>query len=150
MEKRVLQWTPIIFSGTPPKDMFPSCFIVHCEVKPRVVKFHFVKDICGVWYSSVFTYYNIPFYELMDGDMVMTGYKSIKDVYIMSKNQSIWVACFTTAFIYPSGICFTVSVTTAFTVSGVVGWIKPLHKYVNVLIPGTYQYVTLHGRKLLC
>lgn len=86
MEKRVLKWTPIIFPGTPPKDTFPSCFMVHCEVKLKVVKFHFVIKI---WHSSVFTYYNISFYDFMDGDMVMTGYKSVKDVYIMPQTLSI-------------------------------------------------------------
>ena len=44
--------------------------------------------------------------------------------------------------------CFTVSVNTAFTVSGMVDWIRPFPcRDVSILIPGTCQYVNLHANK---
>lgn len=75
----------------------------------------------------------------------MTGWMSVKDIHI--KNSNYMSSLFYHS-IYTFVTCFTVSVTTAFTVSGMVDWIRPFpSRDVSILIPGTCQYVNLHGNK---
>lgn len=144
MIKRKLKWTPIICTGSPSQNSFPSCSLWG-EIY-RMVKIHNSTLVRkpGVFIIHLFLpYYNMPLCEFMDNDWM-----DVCQRYPYNKTQIMWVACFTTVSTYLFVTCLTVSMTTAFTVSGMVDWIRPFpSRDVSILIPGTYQYINLHANK---